>query len=59
MQALVAVSETSEGLAAIRENSSSITILTQFVDSVPRIGGTEDALHAAKRLLASLRSVDS
>ncbi|KAG7674646.1 hypothetical protein KSW81_000291 [Nannochloris sp. 'desiccata'] len=51
VQAVVAMSEVPEGLAAIKQNSSSIVVLQRFVNSVPCIGGTEDALHAAKRLI--------
>ncbi len=54
MHALVAVSEVPEGLAAIKDNSTSITALKRFLDNVPRLGGTEDALHGAKRLLESM-----
>ena len=54
MHALVAVSEVPEGLAAIKDNSTSIAVLKQFLDNVPRLGGTEDALHGAKRLLESI-----
>jgi len=51
VQAVQALSEVPEGLIAIKENSNSIRVLKRFVNSVPRIGGTEDALHAAKRLI--------
>ena len=54
MHAVVEVSEVPEGLAALKENTTSIAVLKSFVETVPRVGGTEDALHAAKRLLTSL-----
>jgi hypothetical protein len=50
----VAVSKVPEGLAAIKENSNSIAVLKRFVEYVHRMRGTEDALHAANRLLSNL-----
>ena len=56
MDALAAVAQGPEGVAALKEEENRTDVLRRFLDTTPRMGGTEDALHAAKRLLREIES---
>lgn len=54
MDVLAAVCQVPEGIAAAKQEKGLRKVLQQFLDNTPRVGGTEDALHAAKRVLREL-----